>query len=171
MIAVVFIPLYEYLAWRIWVTVQFLLIALIIPLSAASLIAANRVAPRRPRLAAWLAMTLAVVAGGFAAEYRVIENINSGQFSNLHSGLDALYFSVTVMATVGFGDVHPQGSLAKLIVTTQMLVDLVGVAVVLAVIAEVASASRRQRAEASEGNESDGDPPEDEHDWPPILDT
>ena len=38
--------------------------------------------------------------------------------------LDALYFTVTVFATVGFGDIVATTQLARLVVTVQMILDL-----------------------------------------------
>ena len=46
----------------------------------------------------------------------------------------ALYFTVTVFSTVGFGDITPHTDLARLVTTTQMLADLVVVAVVVRLI-------------------------------------
>jgi voltage-gated potassium channel len=166
----VFVPLYQYPAWRVWVTLQFACAAIIFPLSIASVIRSNRVAVVRPRLAAFLGVTLTAVVGFFAAEYRVIEAINPGEFNTLETGVDALYFSVTVMATVGFGDVHAQGQLAKLAVTLQMIVDLVGVAIVLSVVAELASGGRgRDGGDGQEGDSSQEGSP-DGPPWPPTFD-
>lgn len=48
-----------------------------------------------------------------------------GQFAELHTKTDALYFSVSTLATVGFGDVHPTGQLARAAVTLQIVFNLV----------------------------------------------
>ena len=48
-----------------------------------------------------------------------------GQFADLHDKTDALYFSVSTLATVGFGDVHPAGQLARGAVTLQIVFNLV----------------------------------------------
>jgi hypothetical protein len=37
----------------------------------------------------------------------------------------ALYFTITVFSTVGFGDITPRADLARIIVSIQMLLDLV----------------------------------------------
>ena len=36
-----------------------------------------------------------------------------GQFADLHTKIDAVYFCVSTLATVGFGDVHAAGQLAR----------------------------------------------------------
>jgi voltage-gated potassium channel len=37
---------------------------------------------------------------------------------------DSLYFTVTVFATVGFGDINPTSQAARVLVTVQMILDL-----------------------------------------------
>jgi hypothetical protein len=61
----------------------------------------------------------------FAATYVVLETISAGNFSQPLSRTDAIYFTVTVFATVGFGDITAKTDLARLVVTGQMLADLV----------------------------------------------
>lgn len=48
-----------------------------------------------------------------------------GQFSQLHTKMDALYFAISTLATVGFGDVHASGQLARAAVTVQIVFNLV----------------------------------------------
>lgn len=48
-----------------------------------------------------------------------------GQFADLHTKIDALYFTVSTLTTVGFGDVHATGQLARAAVTVQMVFNLV----------------------------------------------
>ena len=48
-----------------------------------------------------------------------------GQFTDLHTKTDALYFAVSTLATVGFGDVHATGQLARAAVTLQIVFNLV----------------------------------------------
>lgn len=49
----------------------------------------------------------------------------TGQFADLHDRTDALYFNISTLATVGFGDVHPSGELARAAVTLQIIFNLV----------------------------------------------
>ncbi|HUC24005.1 MAG TPA: potassium channel family protein [Streptosporangiaceae bacterium] len=48
-----------------------------------------------------------------------------GQFTLLSTKTDSLYFNVSTLATVGFGDVHPVGQLARAAVTVQIVFNLV----------------------------------------------
>jgi Ion channel len=74
----------------------------------------------------------------FAATYVVLATISAGNFSQPLSRTDAIYFTVTVFATVGFGDITAKTEVARLIVTGQMLADLIvlglGVRVLLSAV-------------------------------------
>ncbi|WP_053174673.1 potassium channel family protein [Nonomuraea sp. SBT364] len=48
-----------------------------------------------------------------------------GEFAGLRTRTDALYFAVSTLATVGFGDVHAQGQVARTLVLAQMVFNLV----------------------------------------------
>jgi voltage-gated potassium channel len=62
----------------------------------------------------------------FASAYLVLANIAAGdfKFSQPLNHTSALYFTVTVFATVGFGDITPTTDAARLLVTLQMVADL-----------------------------------------------
>jgi voltage-gated potassium channel len=51
---------------------------------------------------------------------------------------DTLYFTVTIFATVGFGDITATSQTARLLVTTQMILDLLvlglGIRVILGAV-------------------------------------
>jgi voltage-gated potassium channel len=57
-----------------------------------------------------------------------------GQFAGLHTRTDALYFSVAMLSTVGFGDVHATGQLARGAVTLQIIFNLVFLGAAVAII-------------------------------------
>lgn len=78
----------------------------------------------------------------FALGYFALEDAASDQFAGLSTKTDALYFTVSTLATVGFGDVHATGQLARVLVTIQMTFDLVFVAALVTVL----SAQLRARA-------------------------
>ena len=52
--------------------------------------------------------------------------------------MSALYFTVTVFSTVGFGDITPATDPARVAVMAQMLCDLIFIAVVVRLILEAA---------------------------------
>jgi voltage-gated potassium channel len=47
------------------------------------------------------------------------------EFGELATKTDSLYFNISTLATVGFGDVHPVGQLARAAVTVQIVFNLV----------------------------------------------
>ncbi len=77
----------------------------------------------------------------FAWIYLTMSNINPATFDGAMDRTTALYFTVTVFATVGFGDITPRTDLARLITTVQMLADLAVVAIVIRLILGVATRS------------------------------
>jgi len=75
-------------------------------------------------------VALVLVMVVFATEYLVLDS-RPGSFSGLHTHTDALYFTVTTLATVGFGDIYPVSQPARAAVMLQILFNLafVGTAV------------------------------------------
>ena len=61
----------------------------------------------------------------FASTYVVMAVISAGSFSQPMTRTNALYFTVTVFATVGFGDITAKTEAARLLVTVQMIIDLI----------------------------------------------
>jgi voltage-gated potassium channel len=61
----------------------------------------------------------------FAATYFLAGRADSAYFSQPLSRTGALYFSVTVLSTVGFGDITAKTDPARLVVTAQMFFDLI----------------------------------------------
>jgi hypothetical protein len=74
-----------------------------------------------------------------------------GQFADLHDKTDALYFNVSTLATVGFGDVHPAGQLARAAVTLQIVFNLVFLGAAVSII----SGFVRRRARRLSGPEQE----------------
>ena len=61
----------------------------------------------------------------FAGTYFVMGSFSPDNFSETMTRTDALYFTVTVFATVGFGDITPVTEGARLLVTGQMIAGIV----------------------------------------------
>lgn len=71
-------------------------------------------------------LALALVTGVLAfamADYLVAVS-KPGEFADLNTRVDALYFAVTTLATVGFGDIHAQSQAARVLVTIQMAFNI-----------------------------------------------
>ncbi|MFJ8040575.1 potassium channel family protein [Kitasatospora sp. NPDC096147] len=75
--------------------------------------------PGRPAMAILLLSALTLVV--FSSTYYAL----AGEFSGLATRIDALYFTVVTLATVGFGDVTPTGQSARVVVMLQILYTLV----------------------------------------------
>jgi voltage-gated potassium channel len=78
---------------------------------------------------------------GFAALYFAMD-AEGGQFSGIETRVDAIYFTVTTLATVGYGDITASSQEARLAVTFQMLFDLAFLGVAVRVLG---TAARRER--------------------------
>ena len=70
----------------------------------------------------------------FSTAYYVLGTGYEHEIEGLETKLDAIYFTVTILATVGFGDITADGQWARAIVTCQMVVNLAVLAVALRVV-------------------------------------
>lgn len=102
-----------------------------------------------PQLAALeaLGMLVAFFVVIFATTYLTLD-LDRGTFTEPLDRTAALYFSVTVLTTVGFGDITPVAATARLVTTAQMVLDLVLLAGVVRVVVGAAKLTLRQRDEA-----------------------
>lgn len=75
-----------------------------------------------------LATVLPLYLLSFAGAYVMMSSTNSANFTQPLSHIDALYFSVVVFSTVGFGDITPHTEAARVVVTVQILGDLLLIA-------------------------------------------
>jgi voltage-gated potassium channel len=95
-----------------------------------------------------LAVTVPLFLLLFASTYLVMAALSARSFSQPMNHTDALYFSVTVFATVGFGDITATADTARLVVTGQMIIDLIILGLGARVILGAVSRGRqRQPAE------------------------
>jgi Ion channel len=77
---------------------------------------------------------LVFLVTAFSVAYYVLGTAYDQQINGIETKLDALYFTVTVLATVGFGDITATGQAARGFVTAQMVVNLAVLAVALRVV-------------------------------------
>jgi hypothetical protein len=90
------------------------------------------------RAADALALVIPIFIVVFAWIYLTLARSDLGSFSQPMTRVSALYFAVTVFSTVGFGDITPVTDPARVVVMTQMVADLVFIAVVVRLIFEAA---------------------------------
>ena len=84
----------------------------------------------------------------YASLYSAIAYNQPDSFTQTLSRTDGLYFTVTVFATVGFGDITPRSELARIVTTTQMLFGLVVFGLIVrTLISAVQLAVRRRESE------------------------
>ncbi|GAA2796010.1 potassium channel family protein [Kitasatospora sp. CM 4170] len=95
----------------------------------------------------------------FASAYVTMAAQSPGSFGGSLSHTDGLYFTVTVFSTVGFGDITAHSQAARLVVTGQMVADLVVFGLALKVIVGAVRRSRKRRSTpaASPGDGEDED--------------
>ena len=88
-----------------------------------------------------IVLLVSMLVIGFAAVYFAID-VDEGQFNGLATKLDAVYFTVTTLSTVGFGDISASGQAARGVVIFQILVNLAFLGIVVRVLARAAGAVR-----------------------------
>ena len=77
----------------------------------------------------------------FAGTYLLISHFDSNAFNEPLTHISALYFTIVTFGTVGFGDIAPQSDLARLLVSTQIILDFVFIAAIIRALVAVAQAS------------------------------
>ncbi len=81
-----------------------------------------------------LVMLLVLVAIVFALAFFVLEEHSPGQVRGLFTRTDALYFTVSTLTTVGFGDIHAAGQLARGLVILQLVFNAVFVGALVSTV-------------------------------------
>ena len=90
----------------------------------------------------------------FSLTYYLMSQADSTTFSQALSRTDALYFSVTVLSTVGFGDITPTTEPARLVVSGQMIADLIVLGFGLRVFLGAINLAKERRSAGGEGDGS-----------------
>jgi ion channel len=94
-----------------------------------------------------LAITVPLFLLLFAATYFLMAQADAGNF-NVHSltRTDALYFTITVFATVGFGDISATSQVGRIAVMAQMILDLLVLGLLVKVFLNAVQLGREQQA-------------------------
>lgn len=132
-----------------WVAVTMLVIGLALFIGLVAFQVRSIVRSRFPALRAIeaLATSVPLFLLLFASVYVVLSTISASNFTEPLTHTDALYFTVTVFSTVGFGDITAKSEAARLVVTSQMIADLLIIGLGLRVIVGAVTRSRQQRPE------------------------
>ncbi|SCG71916.1 potassium channel family protein [Micromonospora humi] len=71
-------------------------------------------------------LAVALIAGllVFALADYVVANTRPGEFVGLRTRVDALYFALATLTTIGYGDVHAHGQIARVAVCAQMVFSI-----------------------------------------------
>lgn len=83
----------------------------------------------------------------FSLGYYLIQRNMPGEFDGLSTRTDALYYTVVTLGTVGYGDVHAVGQVARAVTVVQITFDLV----VIGVLVAVASTQVTERVTTAQG--------------------
>lgn len=113
---------------------------------------------RAPAPAVQAIEALAIIAPcyllAFSLGYFMLSINNPGEFSEPLSRMSSLYFTLSVFATVGFGDITASVDLSRAVVTLQMVLNLivvgVGIKVILAAVKWGRDTRRAQKPPAGE---------------------
>jgi voltage-gated potassium channel len=105
------------------------------------------------RAAESAALSVAMLLLPLATVYAFMSRGDPASFTQPLTRIDALYFTVTVFATVGFGDLAPVTEPARVLVTVQMVADLILIGVIVKVLAGAARQRYRVLQGATEGRE------------------
>lgn len=108
-----------------------------------------------PQLAAVEALILiaTMFLAVFAAIYVMESTTDASAFSEPLDHFNAYYFALTILATVGFGDITPVTTTARATAMVQMAIDIAFIAVLVRVVSTVATNTIKARS--SSGTSTD----------------
>lgn len=81
----------------------------------------------------------------FAGAYYSLASATTDQFVGLETKTDALYFTVTTLATLGYGDVYAAGQGARAVVVFQVVFNLVVIGGLISTVGNVVRHRPRRR--------------------------
>ncbi|MGO8890774.1 MAG: potassium channel family protein [Streptosporangiaceae bacterium] len=99
------------------------------------------------RAAEALALVIPLFLLLFASTYFVMERNYAASFTQPLTRTDALYFTVTVFSTVGFGDITAKSETARVVLIVQMLADLVLLGTGIRVLLGAVQRGRERRSD------------------------
>ena len=98
-----------------------------------------------------VALTLSLLALVFAFTYVSVSRADPAAFSEELNRVDALYYTVTTISTVGYGDIAPVSSAARILVTIQLAFDIALIAGVVRLLVLATRTGLERRTSEGEG--------------------
>ena len=93
-----------------------------------------------------LAMMLILLVMAASLTFFLLNQISPDEITGLETRTDALYFTLSTMATVGYGDVHAEGQVARALVCVLIVFNVV---VVASLVRAYTTRNLTKRAESS----------------------
>ena len=106
-----------------------------------------------------LALTVTLMVVGFASFYIQVSKHDPTAFNEVLNRTGALYFTMTTLATIGYGDIHARTDGARIAVMVQMLFNVVVIGASVKLILHTARRRSRDGAANHAGNHSRPIPP------------
>ena len=153
-------------AWGVAVAVGLVAIGVVVVIQLRRIITSEHPVQRAIEA---LALSIPLFVVLFAGVYLVFAHEDPGAFSQGLSHTGSLYFTITVLSTTGFGDITAVSDTARLIVSAQMVIDLILIGLVIKTIMAAVRLGMQRRFGtddvigsgrfAAAGGTSDGPPP------------
>ena len=97
-----------------------------------------------------LAVTAPLFLLLFAAAYFLMAADDPSNFTvETLTRTDSLYFTVTIFSTVGFGDISPASQAARILVTAQMILDLIVLGLGIRILVGAVDVGRQKTSKAA----------------------
>lgn len=100
---------------------------------------------RRAAIALAILVPLYIVI--FASIYVTVSRADPGAFNRSLTKTQGIYFTVTVLSTVGFGDIVPKTDPTRILTTVQMILNFILIGGVVRLIVGLGSREARRRRE------------------------
>lgn len=91
-----------------------------------------------------VAVIASLVIVAFSISYYVLATATD-QFPDIHTKIDALYFTIVTTGTVGYGDIAPAGQGARALVSLHVVLNLTLIGAVLRVVTRAAGLRHDER--------------------------
>lgn len=102
-----------------------------------------------------LVLSVVAVVVAFSLGFYLMAEQRPGEIAGLHTRIDALYFTMSTLTTVGFGDVHATGQTARVLVLVQMVFNIVFVTTAAALLSSRIRSVAAERAAARRASGDD----------------